>query len=199
MQKLCICTEFSLNVLVSLIRGSFKGLHELSGGGVSYGEDKGMVRLAIPNASLQHVWHVSWHFLWSLEMAGGKGSPGLGSHCCSTYSGVTLSAALARVSRLPQRLRRAFCCSSARPTLPGAKEKHMAGATLPAQHCQKQKPGCYKPCPEKRPFHTSINFKEREERRRRGVFALLSLMKYNQSRECILCFQPDIPSMCLAR
>lgn len=88
---------------------------------------------------------------------------------------------------------------SARPTLPAAKEKHMARATLPAQQCQEQKPGCYKPCPEKRLFYTSINFKEREERRRRGAFALLSLMKYNQSRECILCFQPDIPSMCLAR
>lgn len=34
---------------------------------------------------------------------------------------------------------------------------------------------------------------------RRGAFALVFLMKYNQSREHILCFQPDIPSMCLAR
>lgn len=35
------------------------GLFEQSVGGVSYGEDKGMVRLAIPNDSLQHTWHVS--------------------------------------------------------------------------------------------------------------------------------------------
>lgn len=158
-----------------------------------------MVWLAIPNTSSQHTCHVSRRLLWSLEMAGGKGSPGFGSHCCSPYFCMTLSTPVARGSCLPQRLHRAFCCSSARPALPGAKEKHMAGATLPAQQCQKQKPGCYKPCSEKRLFHTSINLKEREERRRRGAFALLSLTKHNQGRECVLCFQPDIPSMCLAR
>lgn len=158
-----------------------------------------MVRLAIPNAPSQHTQHVSWHFLWSLEMAAGEGSPGFGGHCCSTYFGVTLSAAVARGSCLPQSLCRAFCCAPARPALPGAKEKHMARATLPAQQCHEQKPSCYKPCPEKRLFHTSIHFKRREERSRRGAFALLSLMKHNQSGECILCFQPDMPSMCLAR
>lgn len=35
------------------------GLFEQSVGGVSYGEDKEMVSLAIPNDSSQHTWHVS--------------------------------------------------------------------------------------------------------------------------------------------
>ena len=70
-------------------------------------------------------------------------------------------------------------------------------AMLPTQQRQKQKPGCYKPCPEIWLFPTSINFEVKE--RRRGVFALVFLMKCNQCKERILCFQPDIPSVCLAR
>ena len=57
---MCLRTEFSLSVLVSLIYDSFKGLFfDQLVGEVSYGEDKGVVRLAIPNASLQRTWHVS--------------------------------------------------------------------------------------------------------------------------------------------
>lgn len=39
-----------------ILKGSY---FEQSVGEVSYEEDKGVVRLAIPNASLQHAWHVS--------------------------------------------------------------------------------------------------------------------------------------------
>lgn len=107
---------------------------------------------------------------------------------------MTPSATPACGSCLPRRLHGAFCCGSTCPALPGAKEKHMARATLPTQQHQKQKPGCYKPCPKIRLFHTSINFEEREERSRRGVFALFSLMKYNQSRERILCSDLTSPA-----
>lgn len=135
-----------------------------------------------------------WHFSWSLEMGGGKGSPGF----CGCWWGTDFSVmplpAPARGSCLPRRLRRAFCCGSARPALPGAKEKHMFGATLPAQQCQKQKPGCYKPCPKICLFHTSINFEEREERSRRGVFALVFLMKYNRAGNASFVFNLTSPA-----
>lgn len=132
------------------------------------------------NGRRKRVTWVWWPLLQSLFLRDGVS-------CCGTWQ------------LPPTGLHRALCCGSACPALPGAKEKHMAGATPPAQQCQEQKPGCYKPCPQKSPFHTSINFKEREGRRRRGAFALLSLTKHNQSGERVLCFQADIPSMCLAR
>lgn len=169
-----------------------------------------MVQQAIPNASLQHTWHVSFGLFllfifltgtfcdhWQQEGETGHSDFVVDSEvlilvwchrplqhvAAASRRGCTGLSAVAQHAPLYLVPRKSIWPELLCP-LSSARNKSLA-VTNPAS-----KYVC---------FNTFINFEEKEEKRRRGVFSLVFLVKYNQSRERILCFQPDIPSMCLAR